>query len=405
MRPLTAGSLVPARLAGDQRHTQPEPPLPGRVEALDGLRGIAVLAVLGYHAHLDWMRGGYLGVDVFFVLSGFLITAQLLKTRSRRGTQTRMRAYGLFLAHRATRLVPALLVMLAAAWFLARPLGFGTNALTCAARAATYTMNLPGGGAESCPSQWHITWSLAAEVQFYSLIPVVLFLLLTWLRHRARRPLRAAALAVVGLLGVALAWHAVLWLRPEHKLRFLFGPDGRSLILLVGTAIALALGDPWVRTRAMHRMRASVWPSRVAVVVLVSVLASGQARSGLTALGSLLAVGFATSVLLVGALCGEASAVPRVLTQGALTWVGRVSYSLYLWHEIAYAAAHRLGITDPRVTAAVGVALAFVLAAASYRWVEQPALHGLRKLLPHPTGARPATARAGRRSAVEPVAA
>ena len=392
MSQLTAGSTAPVR-PSERADARPEAPLAGRLDALDGLRGIAVLAVLGYHAHVGWLRGGYLGVDVFFVLSGFLITAQLLKTRARRGTQSRSRMYGLFLAHRATRLVPALLVMLAAAWVLAEPLGFATNATACTVRAATYTMNVPGGGAESCPSQWHISWSLAAEVQFYSLIPIALFVLLSWLRGRVRRPLRAAALAVTGVLGLAFAWHAVLWLNPDNKLRFLFAPDGRSLILLAGTAIALALADPWVRTRLLRRVRISAWPSRVAVLVLVVALSRGQAHSGLSALLSLAAVGAATSLLLLAALSGEAAVVPKVLTSGVLTWVGRVSYSLYLWHEIGYAAAHKLGLPDLRLTAVSGVVLAVALAAVSYRWVEQPALHGLRKLLPHPTGGAPKPAR------------
>lgn len=405
MAQLTAGSAAPVRPGPERFDAPPEAPLAGRLDAFDGLRGIAVLAVLGYHAHIGWLRGGYLGVDVFFVLSGFLITAQLLKTRARRGTQSRARMYGLFLAHRATRLVPALLVMLAAAWVLAKPLGFASNATACTIRAATYTMNLPGGGVERCPSQWHLTWSLAAEVQFYSLIPLALFALLTWLRGRVRRPLRVAALCVSGLLGLALTWHAVLWLRPQSKLHFLFAPDGRSLILLAGTAIALALADPWVRNRVLRRMRRSAWPSRVAVLVLVVALSRGQANSGLSALASLTAVGLATSALLLAALSGDAAVVPRLLTARMLTWLGRVSYSLYLWHEIGYAAAHQLGLSDLRVTALTGVVFAVALAAASYRWVEQPALNGLRRLLPHPSAEPSRAAATGRRVAAEPVAA
>lgn len=400
MPSLTTGSSAPTRsdvgLAA---------PLAGRLDALDGLRGIAVLAVLGYHAHLSWLRGGYLGVDVFFVLSGFLITAQLLKTRARRGMQSRSRAYGLFLAHRATRLVPALLVMLTAAWFLAEPLGFAARTATCTARAASYTMNLPFGAADKCAGQWHISWSLAAEVQYYSVIPIVLFLLLSWLRGRVRRPLRAAALVVGGVLGLAFVWHAVLWLRPGHKLHFLFAPDGRSMILLAGTAIALALADPWARRRLLRRVRSSAWPSRVAVLVLLIALSRGQAQDGFSAISSLVVVGIATGVLLLAALSGDAAAVPKLLTAALLTWVGRVSYSLYLWHEIGYAAAHKLGLPDLRLTALVGVALAVALAAASYRWVEQPALHALRRMLPGSSSRSAATAPSTARPATEAAAA
>jgi peptidoglycan/LPS O-acetylase OafA/YrhL len=347
------------------------------------MRGIAVLAVLAYHAHLPWMRGGYLGVDVFFVLSGYLITVQLLKMPQMRGVGALARFYGLFLAHRATRLLPALLTMLAATVALGAWLPVDRqNAGACTARAATYTMNLPDAERLHCPAIWHVSWSLAAEVQFYAIWPVAL-LGLIWLVRRAAAPAtRLAAVVVTGLFVAAVCWHLAVWNKPGGKQHFLFAPDGRSLILLLGCAIALLTARPMFEGARLRGPVARV----VAVVALGAALVLGHSTSAASAIGYYLVVAIATTLLLVQAL-GQGSGAPAMLRWRATTWLGRISYSLYLWHEIAYAASRKMALPDPRLTIAVGVALALVTATASYRWVEVPAQRALRRALPR-LGAR-----------------
>jgi peptidoglycan/LPS O-acetylase OafA/YrhL len=328
------------------------------------------------------MRGGYLGVDVFFVLSGYLITVQLLKSRPVRGAAASARFYGLFLAHRATRLLPALMVMLGTAWVVTRWLPIDRSHVgACTARAATYTMNLPGAEPLHCPAIWHISWSLAAEVQFYTLWPVGLLGLMWVSRRLAASTLWAAASLVASLFALALGWDLWVWSQPGGKQHFLFAPDGRSLIILVGCGIALLLGRPSARTAVSGCVRSRA-TGVAALLTLAVAFGLGRSTGAMPAVGYYLMVGVATSVLLAQAVSAVPAGVPAMLVHPVTTWLGRISYSLYLWHEIAYATARLVPLHNKWSTDALGVALAVLAAAASYRWVEQPALRGLRRVLP-----------------------
>lgn len=350
----------------------PEPAPPLRyTAALDAVRALAVVAVIGVHTHPRLAPGGAIGVDVFFVLSGFLITTLLLQELDR----TDRIAFGRFYARRALRLVPALAVVLAAvtayAVLIAQP-STRHDALREVVAAATYTRNWTGLWLHTPGPLLGHTWSLALEEQFYLLWPLVLTLAL-------RRPERRRA-NELGLLTVFVAAAAL-----ATTLRAL-GVDGWSLLLdqrpdalLLGAATALARrrwGTTW-RQRAATHHRALGAATAVALVTLAALAAIVWS---LDAHHPGFPLAAAAAALLVATLVvadeGRATTVlHRAMNARPLTTLGRISYGVYLWQlPVLRWVDDRL----PNRSAALRIPLALVgiLAAAtlSYVVVERPIL-------------------------------
>lgn len=344
-----------------------------RSAPLDGVRALAILAVLLFHAHYGWAAGGYLGVDLFFVLSGFLITRVLLSThRSWWG-------YRDFLLRRAVRLVPALAV--AVAGIAGVVLLTGTAAerarvLPCGATSLGYVMNLPFAEQLECRAIWHITWSLASEQQFYLLWPLVLAgsalaarrLLAPGGRHRL---LLVAGIGALNAWVLALAWQAHLLAGGAATSRIAYAPDGRSLVLLLGCALALLSAGRPLRWSAARGREADA-AAGAAVVVLGLCVLHGDLGRGVPALLPMVLAGLASAVL-VRAAAAPGPVTTAVLGARPVAWLGRVSYSLYLWHEVAYRLAEMLGPRGAWHVELLRFALSLAFAAASYRWVEMPA--------------------------------
>lgn len=312
---------------------------------LEGLRGLAIALVLLAHAHVPGLRVGLYGVDVFFVLSGFLITRTLM-TWTSSGADLRRRYVG-FLLRRVARLVSALLValLLVAGWVLVDDVARGG---TCLALAATYSMDLPVADARSCTGPLHITWSLAAEQQFYLLWPLVLVPL-----AGSARPARRVLLAYGGLVAVGTS---VVVIDPRVADWLNYFPLGRPLALLPGAALALA--GP-----VRGRVRGVIWlvpAGLVAVAVLLP-------RVTQVALGPRVAV---PTALLVRDLRSGPSRVGALLGGRLLTHLGRISYSLYLVHLLALYVTRELvpGLAGD----VVGCVVALVAAELLYRGVEEP---------------------------------
>ncbi|MDP9183754.1 MAG: acyltransferase [Actinomycetota bacterium] len=345
-----------------------------RSAPLDGVRALAVVAVLLYHAHYSWAVGGYLGVDVFFVLSGYLITGVLLSThRSFWG-------YRQFLVRRAVRLVPALVVAMTGVTVVSLATSMGAPTARCGAASLGYVMNLPFAEHLGCPAMWHITWSLAAEQQFYLLWPLLLATLALVLRRL--RPeslagrghgLAVAAVVCLAAYAVEVCWQLVARVQGGVVTAELaYGPGGRCLVLLVGCSLAL-----WrAARRAAHRPDRATGSASVvlaSVAALVWCFVTGALGSDLKALVPLVVVGVA-SLALVSALLRSptTSVAARVLGARPVAWLGRVSYSLYLWHEVAYRLAETVAPRGTPVAEVLRFSLALLFAAASHRWVEQP---------------------------------
>lgn len=327
--------------------------------ALDGLRGIAVLAVLLVHTWPAILPGGSIGVDLFFVLSGFLITTLLLEEHQ----STDAIALGRFYARRALRLLPALAGTVVFALVLTAVFFPNDFAMTAAqALACTlYVSNwLFAAGADRGNYQGFLahTWSLSLEEQFYLLWPIVLGALL---RLAGRRnTLRMVIVAVVALAANrALTWHgdAGTWFRT----------DTRADSLLVGAALALAiavLGHPSSRL-------ARVVGAMGTLVLAATVWGFNPDAAGLApmALGGFTLVAMAAAAMVVGALW----APPRALIRGPLVAIGRISYGLYLWHYPIVSAVHAHLGHGP-LTLLIAAPPSFAIAFLSHRYLERPFL-------------------------------
>ena len=314
----------------------------GYVPALDGIRALAVVAVLAFHGGVSWMEGGFLGVDAFFVLSGYLITALLLRERARTGRIDLVAFWG----RRARRLLPALLLVVATVTVVAPPIlpeqevrllrGDGLAALFYV---ANWRMISRGGdyfAQTAAPSPLQHTWSLGIEEQFYLLWPLLMLGLLA-----GRRPLRRLFVTcVVGATACAV-WLSLLY-RADDPARAYFGTDTRAASLLVGAALAAALAarlagrdEGGVELGPRSRMLALA-------VAVVGVMITGVAWTLLSGDDArLYRGGLAVTALAVAAVIAHVVLVPdglsaRALSLAPLPALGRISYGVYLWHWPVY---------------------------------------------------------------------
>jgi peptidoglycan/LPS O-acetylase OafA/YrhL len=312
----------------------------GHVPALDGVRGVAILLVLGYHA---WGHpsAGFFGVDVFFVLSGFLITTLLLQEIDGTGTINIRQFY----ARRARRLLPALGAFLVAiGTFLSATPG---KAFADIAAGAFYVTNIirAVGGSQTLPMLGHL-WSLAQEEQFYLIWPALLLAAARWTPKRLGGSLALAAAAV------ALYRIVLLVAGFDHE-RLYFAPDTHADPIIIGCLLAVAL--PRVRT-------IRPWQTLLAAATIAVLSATTVPYSTVSLAIGTPAVSLCAAALIVAAL-REEGVIARVLRFRPLVWVGTISYSLYLWQQFAHKVV-------PDATAAA--ALAIIIAWLSTRYIEQP---------------------------------
>jgi peptidoglycan/LPS O-acetylase OafA/YrhL len=332
-----------------------------RVPALDGVRGIAILLVLAVHTNPPLLAGGRIGVDLFFVLSGFLITSILLGEYRRRGTIH----LGHFYLRRALRLLPALALVLlgvigyAAAFDSAK---FATT-LSDAQAAILYYFNwrLVLQWPDLNLHQWMFShlWSLSVEEQFYTVWPLLTLVALTM---RAPLPMIFAVLAS-GIVLPALG-RLLLWESSHHDLYF--RTDLRFDGLMWGALVA------WIM-HAGYRPQNKLWGWIAAASFLgllciawFELLASGYLYQGGFSL-----VGFASALLIAGAVwCPPQAPVRRILSFGPLCWVGQISYGLYLWHWPVFRALADYPL-DPALKMLLEVGATLAIAAGSFYLVER----------------------------------
>ena len=344
--------------------------------ALDGLRAFAVLSVFAYHLDAGWMRGGYLGVDAFFVLSGFLITSLLIGEWSRQDGIS----FAGFWARRARRLLPALLlVLLAVAAFalfeapaeqLDRLRSDGLATLFYGANWRFIESGQSYFDLFSEASPLRHMWSLAIEEQFYLVWPLVTFACLRLARGRHW---------LLGLVcgagaGASIATMAVLY-DPSDPSRAYYGTDGRAHLLLIGAGLALLLAQ-WRPARGITRSSVNALGLSGAVTCLafwvwVPDTAAWMYRGGYALFG------LCVATVIASAVQPGRFALRSFLSLAPLVWIGRISYGLYLWHwpVIVVASPARTGLDGPSLTL-VRVGLTFAFATASFYLVEQPIRRG-----------------------------
>jgi peptidoglycan/LPS O-acetylase OafA/YrhL len=335
-----------------------------RWDSLDGVRALAVTLVLATHFGLHATQG-QIGVDVFFVLSGFLITSLLLRERDR----TNRVSLTNFWRRRALRLLPALgcaLVLAVALSLVAAPaMRHSTVAAVPFVLAYVENWAMALGPPHSGGLLAH-TWSLAVEEQFYIVWPLigVAWLCATADRRRAAR--------VVGAIAVADALYFLVALARWSPQRAIFATDAHAFGLLAGSALALWIHRDGPATLAQGRSRRRLEVAGGASAVLVVGLACFGRLDLVVLPATAAACALVASLVLV-----PSGSLVRVFAWSPLLWVGRRSYGIYLYHfplAAAFAVGrHRPGMQDA-VAVSVCVAVSVLLAAASYRWIETPFL-------------------------------
>jgi len=349
---------------------------------IDGLRAIAVIAVVLYHAEFGFIPGGFLGVEVFFVISGYLITSLLVLERVRTGGNDLKN----FWLRRARRLLPALGVLLILV----------ISGALLFARDALYRLDQDVLGALTYSTNWlsifrqesyfeafarppllrHL-WSLAVEEQFYLIFPLIFTGGMLVLSRRssgygqtARRFFMVAAIGAVA--STALMW--ILFVPYEDPTRVYFGTDTRASGLLIGVGLAF-LWQPWRFTRnltsrgvtILNTMGFAALAGLTVVLLTIGEYDIYLYRGGFFVVSMLTAVVIAVTVHPQGAL-------NPVLGNRALVWVGKRSYGLYLYHWPVFVLL-RPGVDvswGRWPTMAVQMALTLAITEASYRWIEQP---------------------------------
>jgi peptidoglycan/LPS O-acetylase OafA/YrhL len=360
----------------------PRPGRPGYIPALDGLRAVAVLAVVAYH--LEELPGGFFGVDVFFVISGFLITRLLLAERERNGGI----ALGSFWIRRFKRLVPALFVVLVAVsigsrlWLPAFRLGeIRVDALAAIGYVANWRFVLSGQSyfaSGLAPSPLRHTWSLAIEEQFYVLWPLVVVLIAKVTKDHLRRGVGiVAGVAMV----VSAGWMAFAASIGMDLSRIYYGTDTR-VFALFGGALLGTWWDPASqagRTRAARRAWSVRWSvaGTVAVVPVLAFFVWGSNSEAVMYQGAFQALALCAVVLVSGVATGRGP-LDVVLAHPVLVWVGRRSYGIYLWSWPTQVFLSEYWDLDGYALDAAVVGISVALAALSFWLVEEPIRTGER---------------------------
>lgn len=350
--------------------------------ALDGLRAVAIIGVLVFHLNPRWLPGGWFGVDLFFVLSGFLIATLLIKEQNRTGQIALVR----FWLARMRRLLPALITMLVvvllASWLWtidARRSSVETDILAALFYVANWRFIFSDEGyfaTLAMPSPVRHTWSLSIEEQFYIFFPLLMATLAVFSRKRV------VHVIVITLIAVASAtWMFLAYVPGSDPVRVYFGTDTRAFELLIGVIGAIALRQ---HSFTGFSRTITIWLEGLAWLSLTVVVASMfvvTENSAVPYRGGLVVLCLASFVAILVAASSPDTWFSRILGMTPLRWIGLISYPLYLWHwpVIIFLHSGVMGFSGVRL-ALFQASLSVVLAWLTYRFIEQ-AIRGRRPLI------------------------
>jgi peptidoglycan/LPS O-acetylase OafA/YrhL len=342
--------------------------------SLDGLRALAVLAVMAYHRYTSLFGGGQVGVDVFFVLSGFLITGLLLKE----WTLASSIDLKSFYCRRALRLLPALLAVLslseAYACFYPYTMSFWTLQKSIVA-ALLYSANWMRVVDKSSMGALSHTWSLSVEEQFYFLWPPILLMLLARLRKAAIVPVLVVAILLVGF------HRFTLWSGENSWHRIYNGTDTRLDELLAGCAAAFALNLGWLRNRTALRTMRCLAP--ISALFLGGLVVKPMSHH-VMCLAGWIGIEIAGGVVICWLVTCSKGFAHRILESQPLVWIGKISYGLYLWHFPIFWKLEGMNIPNG-LKSCLMFTTAFAVAALSYHFVERPFLRLKSRMTPRST--------------------
>lgn len=364
-----------------------------QIAGLDGLRGVAVAAVVLYHFFGDILPGGFMGVDVFFVLSGFLITSILL----REVALTQGVSFRVFWKRRLRRIAPLALFVLIMTTAVVGTIGgdLAVKLRTQFFGTAFFVNNwvqIANSESYFAKSDIQVTahyWSLAIEEQYYLIWPILVWLVLLAVRRNAARfrPRMAALTAVLAIASMVAM--AVIFDPQQDPSRVYYGTDTHAFGLLLGSLVALLLTSP-VRSRVAdshprrlnwfkHQLLAD-WIPALAFVGLVAMMMTVHAESAFTYRGGLVIASLLTSLVVMGLARGD-NAIDEWMNIRVLRWLGHRSFSIYLWH---WPIVMVLPVLVPKAPVWLIGIVAVILTAAISEWsfnhIETPfRRHGYRK--------------------------
>jgi peptidoglycan/LPS O-acetylase OafA/YrhL len=347
---------------------------------LDGLRAVAVLAVIAFHEQFSWAPGGMLGVGVFFTLSGYLITDLLLNRWLATG---RLRLAKFWLA-RARRLLPALFVMLAIV----------TACVTLLARARLGSLRGAVAAAATYSSNWYMIvqgqsyfsrfappqpldhlWSLAVEEQFYLIWPWLLLLGVICLRHRSIGAIRWLALPTLALAAASAVAMNAMYHPAVDATRVYEGTDTRACGLLIGAALAMVWPSIVAARASRTWTRVLDGPAIAGLIVIALMVWRVGQYSPFLYRGGIVVLSVATAAVLAAAAC-PASITGAALGWRPLRWIGVRSYGIYLWHYPVIVLTSPANSTEDLPRAIAQIAASIGIAALSWKFVEEPVRHG-----------------------------
>ena len=351
------------------------------ITGLDGIRAIAVIMVLAYHLKLALFKSGFLGVTVFFVLSGYLITGILISEVEEEGTIDLKN----FWLRRIRRLVPAVMSMAVVIIFVSAVV----NRIIFTKGCKDFLASVLGFNnwwqifnkvsyfeAAGVPSPFTHCWSLAIETQFYLIYPLILLEIYKLVKSRGEgRAKRALLFAGVTLLLalISVILMIVLFDPQQDASRVYYGTDTRAFSLLFGALLAIL----WEYRMVPRRLSASVnmvlGSVSFAVLLVMTIAINGSSNfwyRGGQFLGTIL------TVLMVYAVSGRKTWLSRFLSNPVLKWIGDRSYSIYLWHYPIILLISK-GIKASWWITLIEIVLSVVLAELSYRFIETPIRHGI----------------------------
>ena len=345
----------------------------GYVPELDGMRGFAICAVLITHAGPAYFRaqyigqGGFIGVDVFFVLSGFLITALLVKEYDRaNGVNLKQ-----FYMRRALRLAPALILMLLT--FIGLSVLFLDEAkvesnLLDVLLALFYSANWARAFNIHPPDFLAHTWSLSVEEQFYILWPVILIIFLRHIRSRWQ------IVSIVSLLSLC-SWALRIYLASNGASidRLFNGLDTRADALLVGCVVGIVLSSNLLSDTCQNSLAKGLrFITPLSAITLVFVGCIMDWHSLQMYYWLFFIVECLTAIIILDVFVSRHSFVKSILATRSIVWIGRISYGLYLWHFPVYRTLESVGYRG--MTIVYGTWLTFLIASLSYYCLERPCL-------------------------------
>lgn len=348
------------------------------ISGLDGLRAISVLAVILYHLHIKWIDGGFLGVTVFFVLSGYLITDLLVNEFEQNGKID----FKMFWIKRFRRLLPALTVMLIVigAWITLFQRSFLHGLRGEILAAFTYISNWYYVFQEHSyftkfapPSPLQHMWSLAVEEQFYIIWPVLMLLALKFVPSKGK-----LAVLILLLSFVSTEAMAFMFTPNEDPSRVYFGTDTRAFSILLGAALAIVWPSAKLSANVTSDLKRTLNIAGIlSLLALLLMMVVIQEDGSFLYYGGMYLASAVTAVL-IAVIVHPASSIGKLFSFKPLLWIGARSYGIYIWH---FPIIVLLGIavkTENISTAKIILALVltFILSFLSWKYIEDPIRKG-----------------------------